>query len=710
MARNLIFDINGLPVNSRLPYFSAFVFLLASVVSLRAAGELPIADLYFKDGRVERHVTILSRTETKIKCLMSYGEITFLVSTIERTDPANAGVTSPPPSRAVSGAAAPSTSESQPAATTAEPAPAETPAEPVPAVATGSASSAVAVPAVEPVADASAATPNSSTGTSSDDRKFSPKFEFLLLCFLVLAAIWLRTVQWVQKHLAARKADPRFWTLVALFLPGVGAVAYAAMLRMTGQNAAVEPESTPASHPARRFGQPSAPTSAPVPVAPSVPPRVPATPPPGEQKPKAPEVNVGEIVRNIRTPRGFEFIDAVTRFSSVDANFASKLGKAGEMIDEALFERASDVHIEPTAEDCRVRFRLEGLLQERNRYGKADGDLVLGALKAIAKLDTEEVCKPQEGRFQMRSGDRVVDLRLATASSFHGEKMVIRLVDHSLSGFTMSTLGLDVKSTEVLSEALQSRDGAILVTGPSGSGRTSTLYAALRTIDSKRLNVMTIEDPPEYELAGTTQLSVNPKAGITYENGLQSLMRQDPDVIMVGEMRDAETMKIAFSAVIAGHLLLSSFNALGALSTITQLREMGIENYQIASAVRIILCQRLVRVLCPHCRHPFPANGGELLSLGMELEAGSILHAATGCERCQDTGYSGREGLFEMLVIDEALRRAITDGADEGALAAIAVNNGFHSYHYTGAQKVLAGITTVEELLKTEQVQASSNQ
>ena len=421
-----------------------------------------------------------------------------------------------------------------------------------------------------------------------------------------------------------------------------------------------------------------------------------------EQKPQVPVFSAGEIVRSLRTPRGFEFIDAAKRFSASRVDIASKLGKAGEMIDEALFERASDVHIEPTSEDYRVRFRLDGLLQERQRYEKADGHSVLEALKTIAELDPEEELMPQEGRFQMRSGDRVVDLRVATASSFHGEKMVIRLLDHSQSGFTLASLGMDDKSLEIFTEALHAREGAILATGPSGSGRTSTLYAALRTIDGKRLNVMTIEDPPEYELAGTTQLSVNPKAGITCESGLQSIMRQDPDVIMIGEIRDAATMKIALSAVIGGHLVLGTFNELGAISTITRLREMGIENYQIASAVRVILCQRLVRVLCLHCRHPFSAKGNELMSLGMELEVGTILHAAAGCERCMDTGYHGREALFEMLVVDENLRRAIAEGADEDKLVSVASEKRFHSYHYTGAQKVLAGITTVEELLKAE--------
>ena len=529
------------------------------------------------------------------------------------------------------------------------------------------------------------------------------KFGFLLFVWLVLATLWMQSVQWVQNHLAIRKADPKFWTLAALLLPGVGAGAYAAVMKMSGQELAIETPGAPSSPSRSPLPPPPAPAPlAPAPQAsPTIASRFPLATPPPVEKPQLSAAAVGELVRKIRTPRGFEFIDAAKRFTSNDEDLAKKLEKGGSMIDEALFERASDVHIEPTAEDYRVRFRLDGLLQERMRYEKADGHLILAALKKIGDLDAAEELKPQEGRFQMRSGDRGVDLRVATSSSFHGEKMVIRLLDHSQSGFTFASLGMDEKSLEVFTEILQARDGAILATGPNGAGKTSTLYAALRTMDVKRLNIMTIEDPPEYELPGTTQITVTPNAGITYENGLQSIMRQDPDVILIGEIRDAAIMKTALSAVIGGHLVLSSFNALSTLSTITRLREMGIENYQIASAVRLILSQRLVRVLCQNCRHPFPAKGTELLSLGMELEPGTILYAATGCEHCMDSGYHGREAIFEMLVIDDSLRRAIADGASEDALAAIAIENSFHSFHFNGAQKVMAGITTVEELINT---------
>ena len=790
MAVKRIFDSNRLSVKCRFSHLFALVSVLVAVSTLFAGDELPVADITFKDGRVEKHVTILSRTELKIKYRLSYGVVTFPMATIEKIDPPNAGLKDAPAADIIPGVAVPApTAGTAPAATPVETQPPPTPVEPAPASTGGETSTPAAQPAsqetpppatepapsVAPTAEASmpaqpasqenppatmpaslapaaeastpapatpqetapptdpasvvsatetptaapqakavaVASPTLSEKTSPEDRKYSPKFELLLIFWLALAAVWMRSVQGVQSHLAGRKADSKFWTLAALLLPGVGAVAYARVMKMTGQEAAGAAPT--ASHELHRFPEPppagvrhfppppkDLAESSNSPVASKLLQRFPLATPPAEEKQQASGASVGELVRKIRTPRGFEFLDAAKRFASGDGGLVAGLEKSGKMIDEALFERASDVHIEPTVEDYRVRFRLDGLLQERMRHGKADGQMLLAALKTIAGLDAGEELKPQEGRFQMRSGDRGVDLRVATASSFHGEKMVLRLLDHSQSGFALASLGLDDGSLDIFTEILQAREGAILATGPSGSGKTSTLYAALRTMDAGRLNIMTIEDPPEYELAGTTQLSVNPKAGITYESGLQSIMRQDPDVILVGEIRETATMKTALSAVIGGHLVLSSFNAPGALSTITRLREMGIENYQIASAVRLILCQRLVRVLCQHCRHPFPAKGTELLSLGMELEAGSLLYAATGCEHCLDTGYHGREALFEMLVVDEALRRAIAEGADEETLTAVAAEKRFHSFLYTGAQKVLAGITTVEELLQTD--------
>ncbi len=721
-------------VKSRFLHCFVIVSTLTACASLFGAEDLPVADIYFAD-KVERGVTIISRTETEIVYRNQYGKISCQIVSIRRIDPPNAGLKDT--DAIIPGLATPEPSIPAPVAETSPAStPSETPTETVPA-ATDSSTNAfgtpLATPEPLPAAETSVPTPVATEGvptsepepavvqetpavasvpveTVAAERKYSGKFDILLVFWLALAAGWMRSVQWVQGHLAARKADPKFWTLVALVLPGVGAVAYAAAMKVSGQELNVEPPAAatkPEAGPQPAAAPPAGPTRPPKPPAPAGPSDAKHSQPIQEPSPAAAKKQTAakppavDIARKCRTPRGFDFVDAAKRIPATDANLAEGLCKAGEMIDEALFERASDVHIEPTVDDYKVRFRLDGLLQERMRYPREEGHRVLAALKTMAELDAAEELKPQDGRFQMRSGDRLVDLRIATTSSFHGEKIVVRLLDHGQAGFDLGSLGFDEKSLDIFTEILQSRDGTILATGPSGSGKTATLYAALRSMDASRLNIMTIEDPPEYELAGTTQLSVNPKAGISYESGLQSIMRQDPDVILIGEIADLPTMKTALSSSGSGHLVLGAFHATTAVSAITRLREMGIENYQIAAATRLILCQRLVRVLCTHCRHPFPAKGTELASLGMELEAGSILHAATGCEHCLDTGYRGRTALFEMLVVDEDVRRAIGDGADEDTIIAVASEKRFHTYQFNGAQKILAGITTVEELLQT---------
>jgi hypothetical protein len=249
-------------------------------------------------------------------------------------------------------------------------------------------------------------------------------------------------------------------------------------------------------------------------------------------------------------------------------------------------------------------------------------------------------------------------------------------------------------------DVIHSRNGMILATGPTGSGKTSTLYAALRQLDATRINIMTIEDPAEYELAGATQIAVKPRAGITYESGLRSILRQDPDVILVGEMRDTEATQVALRAALTGHLVLSSLHTKDAVGTISRLQDMGIERYQVASALLMIIAQRLVRVLCPHCCQACEAVGDELDSLGFDFEPGVTIYKPVGCDQCLNTGFRGRTGIFELLVLDEEIGKAVSDGVDEASLAKIAEGTGFRSYRYDGAEKILLGITTVEEVLQ----------
>ncbi|HVE16224.1 MAG TPA: GspE/PulE family protein, partial [Chthoniobacterales bacterium] len=247
---------------------------------------------------------------------------------------------------------------------------------------------------------------------------------------------------------------------------------------------------------------------------------------------------------------------------------------------------------------------------------------------------------------------------------------------------------------------INSRSGMILATGPTGSGKTSTLYAALRQLDGASLNIMTIEDPVEYELAGATQIAVNARANITYEAGLRSILRQDPDVILVGEMRDAEATGVALRAALTGHLVFSSLHTKDAIGTISRLQDMGMERYQVASALLMVLAQRLVRVLCPDCRRKYPAVGNEFESLGFAIDPGVSLYASQGCDSCHGTGFKGRTGIFELLVLDEEFRRVFSEGADEDALGQMAIERGFRSYRFDGAEKALSGVTTVEEVLR----------
>jgi general secretion pathway protein E len=300
----------------------------------------------------------------------------------------------------------------------------------------------------------------------------------------------------------------------------------------------------------------------------------------------------------------------------------------------------------------------------------------------------------------VRTEDGEVDFRAATASAIHGEKMVLRILDRKTGVLGLGDLGMSKEMMARFDRVIHSRNGIILAAGPTGSGKTSTLYAALSRLDRKRLNIMSIEDPVEYELEGSTQIPVNVKAGVTYEAGLRSILRQDPDVIFVGEMRDAEAAKIAIRAALTGHLVFSSLHAKNSVGTIVRLDEIGVEKYQVSSALLMVVAQRLVRVLCKVCREAYEATGTELSEIGLTLEPGRRIYRATGCEACDNIGYQGRTGIFELLVLDEELRKAINDGANEQVLGEIATRKGLRPYREDGAEKVLGGITSAEEVIQ----------
>lgn len=398
---------------------------------------------------------------------------------------------------------------------------------------------------------------------------------------------------------------------------------------------------------------------------------------------------------------GMEFLDVEGNPIQIRKDMPEMTGieAAREVLEEAISERASDIHIEPQADGCRVRFRIDGALQERLTFARTDGLRVVAALKTLAQIDVAEKRKAQDGRFRVRTGTSEVDFRAATTSAIHGEKMVLRILDRKSGVMSLSELGMRQDMMDRFDRVIHSRNGIILATGPTGSGKTSTLYAALSRLDRKRLNIMSIEDPVEYELEGATQIPVNVKAGVSYEAGLRSILRQDPDVIFVGEMRDAEAAKITIRAALTGHLVFSSLHAKNAVGTTVRLEEIGVERYQISSALLLVVAQRLVRVLCKECSEAYAATGTELNEIGLDFEPGSRIYRAVGCEACDHTGYQGRTGIFELLVMDEELRRAVNEGANEQVLLKMALGRGLRSYYCDGAEKILLGITSVDEVM-----------
>jgi general secretion pathway protein E len=397
-----------------------------------------------------------------------------------------------------------------------------------------------------------------------------------------------------------------------------------------------------------------------------------------------------------------EFLDANRNTIEVKKNLPEMTGieAAREVLEDAISERASDVHVEPQEAGCRVRFRIDGVLQERMAFEKTDGLRVAAALKALAQIDVAEKRKAQDGRFRVRTKDGEVDFRVATASSIHGEKLVLRILDRKSGLLGLGELGMPKLMLQEFDRVIHSRNGVILATGPTGSGKTSTLYAALSRLDAKRLNLMTIEDPVEYELEGATQIPVNPKAGVTYESGLRSILRQDPDVIFVGEMRDAEAAKITIRAALTGHLVFSSLHTKDAPSTLLRLEEMGVEKYQTSSALLLIVAQRLVRVLCKKCREAYNTTGSELSELGIALPEGRTIYRESKCDACDNSGFQGRTGIFELLVLDEELRRVVNEGVSQQQLVEIASKKSYRSYREDGVDKILRGLTTVEEVLQ----------
>ena len=369
------------------------------------------------------------------------------------------------------------------------------------------------------------------------------------------------------------------------------------------------------------------------------------------------------------------------------------------MLAEALNAHASDVHIESTAQGLRVRFRLDGVLHDAQQLGRAFQAPVISRIKVVAGLDIAERRLPQDGRARLSIGDRDVDVRVSTLPALHGESIVLRLLDAGGSSRTLSTLGVADDMRERFTALLARSSGLVLVTGPTGSGKTTTLYAALGVRSVPGIKVVTVEDPVEYRLEGVTQLPVNAKTGFGFSNALRAILRHDPDVILVGEMRDTETAEIAVQAALTGHLVLSTLHTTDAASAITRLTEMGIAPYLVAATVQGVLAQRLVRTLCSHCACWDDATAAECALLG-DADDAFRLRRAHGCDACVQTGYQGRAAITELLVVSDAMRSQIVAGASLAELRKQAKVEQLRSLREDGWRLVRDGRTTIDEVLR----------
>ncbi len=374
------------------------------------------------------------------------------------------------------------------------------------------------------------------------------------------------------------------------------------------------------------------------------------------------------------------------------------------ILQQAVKERASDIHIEPYEKELEVRYRIDGILTKVLAPPKLIQDALVTRVKVMANLDIAEKRLPQDGRIRLLIGGRDIDIRVSIIPTVYGERVVLRLLDRAQGIKGLHEVGLEDDDQRLMEELLSRTNGIILVTGPTGSGKTTTLYACLNKIYSVTKNIITIEDPVEYQLKGIGQIQVAPKIGLTFANGLRSILRQDPDVIMVGEIRDLETAEIAIQASLTGHLVLSTLHTNDAPSAITRLLDMGIEPYLLASSISGVIAQRLVRRVCPHCMESYRPSQSEIYYFReITSEIPESLARGIGCSLCKGSGYMGRTGLFEILIIDNEIRQLITAKADSQTIKDRAIKKGMKTLRVDGLRKVLKGITSLEEVLRVTQ-------
>ena len=373
------------------------------------------------------------------------------------------------------------------------------------------------------------------------------------------------------------------------------------------------------------------------------------------------------------------------------------------LISQGIQDKASDIHIEPAEYDMKVRYRIDGVLHEMQSAPKGIQNGVISRLKIMSEIDIAERRKPQDGRMSVSHGGRKIDLRVATLPTVWGEKVVMRILDNSSSSLSIENLALLPRNFEAFKSSYTKPYGMILVTGPTGSGKSTTLYTTLQTVAKPEINVITVEDPVEFRMAGINQVQVNPKAGLTFASALRSILRSDPDVVLIGEIRDHETAQIAIEASLTGHLVLSTLHTNDAPSAVTRLTEMDIEPFLVGSALDCVVAQRLARRLCDRCKEQYQPNAQDLMALRVGYDgsvAPPLLYRAVGCANCSNTGYRGRIALHEVMLVTEEIERLAVQRSSSAEITHVAISQGMATLRMDGWEKSLIGLTSVEEILR----------
>ncbi|MGD9082873.1 MAG: type II secretion system ATPase GspE [Desulfobacterales bacterium] len=388
-----------------------------------------------------------------------------------------------------------------------------------------------------------------------------------------------------------------------------------------------------------------------------------------------------------------------------DISDAPIIKLANHIISQSVKARASDIHMEPYQDSFKVRYRVDGILYDLLSPPKWVQPALISRIKVMAKMNIAEKRLPQDGRLDVKIGNQEIDVRISTIPTSFGERVVLRLLDKSASLISLSDLGLASDKLDLIENLVRSPNGIILVTGPTGSGKTTTLYAILSSINIPDINIITIEDPVEYQIKGISQIQVNPKINLTFASGLRSIVRQDPDVILVGEVRDRETAEIAVQSALTGHLVFSTLHTNDSASAITRLVDIGVEPFLISSSVLAVVAQRLIRVLCRDCKQPYTPDQTALERIGITADQfqESTVYKAEGCENCFHTGYKGRTGIFEIMLLDSSLKSLILTTYDSSQIKNAALNLNMVSLRQDGIQKVLRGISTIEEVIRVTQ-------